>query len=318
MAIVEAVKSLRNYECDIALAGGITITTPLNSGYLYQEGAILSPDGYCRPFDEKAQGTMFNNGVAIVVLKRLEDALKDGDRIDAVIKGVGLNNDGGNKVSFTAPGVTGQCSAIMMAQADAKIEPETITYIETHGTATPLGDPIEIDALNQAFNTTKKGFCAIGSVKSNLGHIISAAGVTGLIKTALALKHQKIPPTLHFHKPNPKIDFTNSPFYVNNKLIDWQSENSPRRAGVSSFGVGGTNAHIILEEAPPLPPSSPSRPQQLLLISAKTASALDNITKNLAEYLKNNSEFNLADVAYTLQVGRQALPHRRFIVFQDT
>ncbi|GEM_PF-849118 len=318
VAIVEAVKSLRNYECDIALAGGITITTPLNSGYLYQEGAILSPDGYCRPFDEKAQGTMFNNGVAIVVLKRLEDALKDGDRIDAVIKGVGLNNDGGNKVSFTAPSVDGQSQAIMSAHADAKINPETITYIETHGTATPLGDPIEIDALNQAFNTTKKGFCAIGSVKSNLGHIISAAGVTGLIKTALALKHQKIPPTLHFHKPNPKIDFTNSPFYVNNKLIDWQSENSPRRAGVSSFGVGGTNAHIILEEAPPLPPSSPSRPQQLLLISAKTASALDNITKNLAEYLKNNSEFNLADVAYTLQVGRQALPHRRFIVCQDT
>lgn len=320
VTVIHGVNSLRNHECDIALAGGISITTPLNSGYLYQEGGMLSPDGHCRPFDANAQGTTFNSGAGIVVLKRLEDALKDGDRICAVIKGVGINNDGGNKVSFTAPSVDGQSQAIMSAHADAKINPETISYLETHGTATPLGDPIEIEALTQAFNqkTTKTGFCAIGSIKSNIGHLVAAAGVTGLIKTALALKNQKIPATLHFKTPNPVIDFEKTPFYVNAQLTEWKRDNTPRRAGVSSFGVGGTNAHVILEEAPPISPSSSSRPHQLLLISAKTPSALDTATQNLTEYLKSNSEFNLADGAYTLQVGRQALPHRRFIVCQDT
>jgi amino acid adenylation domain-containing protein len=321
VAVIHAFNSLRNHECDLALAGGISITTPLKSGYLYQEGAMLSPDGYCRPFDANAQGTMFNNGVGIVVLKRLEDALRDGDRIEAVIRGVGINNDGANKVSFTAPSVEGQAKAIQMAHACANVNPETISYVETHGTATPLGDPIEIAALTQAFRTQTQrnatGFCAIGSIKSNVGHLVCAAGVAGLIKTALALKHQKIPPTLHFQTPNPNIDFANSPFYVNAQLIPWQTEHLPRRAGVSSFGVGGTNAHVVVEEAPDIPASSSSRPRHLLLLSAKTPSALEAATTRLGEHLKVHPEHSLADVAYTLQVGRPALPYRRFVVCKD-
>jgi len=319
VAVIQAFQGLMSNQCDIALAGGISITTPQNRGYLYQEGGMLSPDGRCRPFDVNAQGTMFNSGAGIVVLKRLEAALDDGDRIYAVIRGVGINNDGIDKVSFTAPSVNGQAGAITMAHTDAGIHPETISYIETHGTATPLGDPIEIEALTQAFrsHTDAKQFCAIGSIKSNVGHLVAAAGVTGLIKTALSLYYKKIPPSLNFESPNPELDLQNSPFYVNNKLADWAEGETPRRAGVSSFGVGGTNAHVVLEEAPSMESSSPSRPYQLLRLSAKTSDALDKTTADLKEYLTQNIEANLADVAYTLDHGRKSYNHRRFVICCD-
>ncbi len=320
VAVIQAFQSLMNYQSDLALAGGISIATPQNSGYLYQEGGMLSPDGRCRPFDAQAQGTMFNNGAGLVVLKRLEDALEDGDRIYAVIRGVGINNDGAMKVSFTAPSVDGQSEAIAMAQTQADFHPETISYIETHGTATPLGDPIEVEALTQAFRaqTQAKQFCAIGSVKSNMGHLVAAAGVAGLIKTTLALKHKKLPPSLNFEAANPELDLTNSPFYVQARVSDWSAGKTPRRAGVSSFGVGGTNAHVVIEEAPELEKSGTSRPQQLLLLSAKTSTALEKATANLKQHLQQNPETNLADASYTLQLGRKAFNHRRWLVCRDT
>ncbi|BDI15508.1 hypothetical protein ANSO36C_13100 [Nostoc cf. commune SO-36] len=319
VAVIQACQALTSYQCDLALSGGVSMTTPQNSGYMAQEGSMLSGDGHCRPFDASAQGTMFNNGAGVVVLKRLEDALNDGDRIYAVIRGSGINNDGADKVSFTAPSVDGQAEAIAMAQADANFHPESISYIEAHGTATPLGDPIEIEALTQAFrvHTDAKQFCAIGSLKSNVGHLVAAAGVAGLIKTALALHYKKIPPSLNFEAPNPKIDFANSPFYVNTELAEWTEGETPRRAGVSSFGVGGTNAHIVLEEAPQIQSSGSSRPQQLLLLSAKTSTALEAATANLQQHLQYNAEINLADVAYTLQRGRKAFNYRRSIVCHD-
>ncbi|MBE7384653.1 MAG: SDR family oxidoreductase [Leptolyngbya sp. SIO1E4] len=317
VAVHLACQSLLNGECDIALAGGVSIHLPQKAGYLYQEGMIMSPDGHCRAFDAQSQGTIGGNGLGIVVLKRLEDALADGDHIEAVIKGSAINNDGALKVGYTAPSIDGQAAVILEAQALAGIDSETITYIEAHGTGTPLGDPIEAAALKEAFSasTQKKEFCAIGSVKTNVGHLDTAAGVAGLIKTVLALKHQQIPPSLHFESPNPKIDFSNSPFYVNTQLSPWEANGTPRRAGVSSFGIGGTNAHVILEEAPAIEPSGPSRPWQLLLLSAKTSSALETATANLAQYL--HSELQLADVAYTLSMGRRAFDHRRIVVCQD-
>ncbi|MHC5745337.1 MAG: aminotransferase class III-fold pyridoxal phosphate-dependent enzyme [Nostoc sp.] len=319
VAVIQACQALTSYQCDLALSGGVSMTTPQNSGYMAQEGSMLSGDGHCRPFDASAQGTMFNNGAGVVVLKRLEDALNDGDRIYAVIRGSGINNDGADKVSFTAPSVDGQAEAVAMAQAYANFHPETISYIEAHGTATPLGDPIEIEALTQAFrvHTDAKQFCAIGSLKSNVGHLVAAAGVAGLIKTALALHYKKIPPSLNFEAPNPKIDLANSPFYVNTKLAEWSEGETPRRAGVSSFGVGGTNAHIVLEEAPQIQSSGSSRPQQLLLLSAKTSKALEAATANLQQHLQYNAEINLADVAYTLQRGRKAFNYRRSVVCHD-
>ena len=319
VAISMACQSLLNYQCDMALAGGVSIGVNQKTGYFYKEGMILSPDGHCRAFDAKAQGTVSGSGVGIVVLKRLEEAIADGDYIHAVIKGSALNNDGAFKIGYTAPSIDGQAQAIADALALAEIPPETVTYIEAHGTGTPLGDPIEIAALTQAFSleTKKKGFCAIGSAKSNIGHLDTAAGVTGLIKTVQALKHKLIPPSLHFEQPNPKIDFANSPFYVNTKLSEWKAGKTPRRAGVSSFGIGGTNAHVVLEEAPTLEKSGESRPSQLLVLSAKTSSALDSATVNLSEYLKQHPEENLADVAYTLQVGRRAFSHRRIVVSND-
>ncbi|MEH1968895.1 type I polyketide synthase [Nostoc sp.] len=320
IAVHLACQSLLNGESDIALAGGVSIAKlPQKSGYQYQEGVLCSPDGHCRSFDANAKGTIFGDGLGIVVLKRLADAVADGDFINAVIKGSAINNDGSLKVGYTAPSVNGQREVILEALALADVEPDTISYIEAHGTATPLGDPIEIKALTQAFraSTNKKGFCAIGSVKSNIGHLDTAAGVTGLIKTVLALKHKQIPPSLHFEKPNPEIDFANSPFYVNTKLSEWKTNGLPRRAGVSSFGVGGTNAHVILEEAPVIEASSASRPWQLLLLSAKTSTALESATANLAAYLQQHPNINLPDVAYTLQVGRRAFDHRRLVVCQD-
>ncbi|HEW97759.1 MAG: hypothetical protein DRR16_17350, partial [Candidatus Parabeggiatoa sp. nov. 3] len=317
VAVSLACDSLLNGHCDMALAGGVSIRVPHKSGYLYQEGMILSPDGHCRAFDAKAQGTVGGNGVGIVVLKRLEEAIADGDSIQAIIKGSATNNDGALKVGYTAPSVKGQALVISEAQALAGIEPETISYIETHGTGTELGDPIEIAALTKAFQTEKTGFCAIGSLKSNIGHTDAAAGVAGLIKTVLALKHQVLPPSLHFEQPNPQIDFANSPFYVNTTLSEWKTNGTPRRAGVSSFGIGGTNAHVILEEAPTPEPSGQSRPWQLLVLSAKTASALESATANLAKYLAQHPDINLADVAYTLSKGRQAFNQRRMLICQN-
>ncbi|MDZ7949848.1 type I polyketide synthase [Nostoc sp. DedQUE09] len=319
VAVHLAIMSLLNGECDIALAGGVAISATRKAGYLYTEGGIASPDGHCRAFDAGAKGSVGGEGVGIVVLKRLEDALSDRDTIHAVIKGSAINNDGSFKVSYTAPRIDTQAKVIRTAQVVAEVEPETITYIEAHGTGTVLGDPIEIAALTQAFrsSTQKKGFCAIGSVKTNIGHLDTAAGVTGLIKTVLALKHKQIPPSLHFTSPNPEIDFANSPFYVNTTLSEWQTNGTPRRAGVSSFGLGGTNAHLILEEAPILEASSSSRPWQLLMLSAKTDSALETATTNLANYFQEHPDLNLADVAYTLQVGRRTFEHRRTVVCQD-
>jgi acyl transferase domain-containing protein len=319
VAVHLACQSLLDHECHMALAGGVSIGLFQKNGYFYQEGGIASPDGHCRAFDAKAQGTVSGSGVGIVVLKRLEDAITDGDHIHAVIKGSAINNDGSLKVGYTAPSVDGQAKVIAEALAMARTEAEMVSYVEAHGTGTVLGDPIEIKALTEAFRATtdKKGFCAIGSVKTNIGHLGSAAGVTGLIKTVLALKHKLIPPSLHFEQPNPQIDFANSPFYVNTALSEWKSNGTPRRAGVSSFGIGGTNAHVILEEAPTVEASSPSRPWQLLVLSTKTSSALETATTNLVEHLKQHPDLNLADVAYTLQVGRQAFSHRRTVVCQD-
>src|SRR5260221_5725729 len=320
VAVCVACQNLLNYECDAALAGAVSITFPQKRGYHFQEGGIASPDGHCRAFDAKAAGTVAGEGVGIVVLKRLEDALADGDTVYAVIKGFALNNDAADKIGYTAPSVEGQAEVIATAQAMAGFAPETIGYVETHGTGTPLGDPIEIEGLAKAFRsgTAKKNFCAIGSVKSSVGHLDTAAGVTGLIKTALALHHKKIPPSLHFESPNPKIDFANSPFFVNAKLAEWKNGATPRRAGVSSFGIGGTNAHVVLEEATASEISAASRPAQLLLLSAKTETALDEATVNLAEHLKQNPTLNLADAAYTLQLGRHEFAHRRMLVCRDT
>ncbi|MDZ8092005.1 MAG: beta-ketoacyl synthase N-terminal-like domain-containing protein [Nostoc sp. DedQUE05] len=319
VALHLACKSLLDEECDIALAGGVTIIVPQKSGYLYEEDGILSPDGHCRAFDAKAQGTVFGSGLGIVVLKRLKDAIADKDYIHAVIKGSAINNDGSLKVSYTAPSVNGQAEVIVEALANAGIDAEDISYIETHGTGTAAGDPVEIAALTKAFRafTQRNGFCAIGSVKPNIGHLDIAAGIASLIKTVQALKYKKIPPSLNFEVPNPEIDFVNSPFYVNTKLSEWKTNNTPRRAGISSLGFGGTNAHVILEEAPKIEYFDDYKPWQLLLISAKTSTALETATNNLLAYFKQHPEINLANVAYTLKVGRRAFNYRRILVCQS-
>lgn len=315
LAITQAVDSLRSGKCDVALAGGASITAPIKSGHLYEEGAMLSRDGHCRSFDADARGTVFSDGAGVVLLKRLDEARRDGDTVYAVIKGVGVNNDGGGKGSFTAPSAEGQAGAIRMALDDAHIEPATISYVETHGTATPLGDPIEIDGLTMAFGEqAATQFCAIGSIKSNMGHLTAAAGVAGFIKTTLALYHQQIPASLGFSTPNPAIDFANSPFVVNTQLTDWSADDV-RRAGVSSFGVGGTNVHVVLEEfAHDRPVSDAGRPVQLLTWSAKSAISRDAYAPVLAEHLRQADAPNLADVAFTLQTTRPAFSHRRFVV----
>jgi acyl transferase domain-containing protein len=316
VAVHLACQSLLNGECDMALAGGACISIPQKVGYFYQEEGILSRDGHCRAFDAKASGTVAGNGVGIVVLKRLADAIEDGDTIHAVIKGSAINNDGGLKVGFTAPSVKGQAGVIAEVLGITGINPEDITYVETHGTGTELGDPIEIAALEQAFRTQtdKQGYCAIGSVKSNVGHLDAAAGVTGLIKTILSLRHKQLPPSLHYEQPNPKIDFASSPFFVNDKLREWESNGVPRRAGVSSFGIGGTNAHVILEEAPEVEQESESRREwQVLVLSAKTESGLEEASRRLAERLQRE-DVKLCDVAWTLQVGRRGFGWRRAVV----
>ncbi len=319
VAVHIACQSLLNFQCDIALAGGIACHFPQIAGFFHREGMIFSSDGHCRPFDAASTGTIGGNGAGIVALKRLSDALTDGDHIYATIQGTAINNDGSNKIGYTAPSIDGQADVISHAMAVADISAGTIELIEAHGTGTSLGDPIEIAALTKAFRTStqKRQFCAIGSVKSNIGHLDAAAGVAGLIKATLSLHHAQIPPSLHFKTPNPQIDFENSPFFVSTTLKDWNRGDHPRRAGVSSFGMGGTNAHAVLEEAPELPASGPTRPWHLLLLSAKTRTALDTMTANLIEHLNANPSQNIADIAYTLHVGRKVFNHRRMLVCQD-
>jgi amino acid adenylation domain-containing protein len=320
LAVCTACQSLLTYQSDMALAGGTSITFPQKRGSFYQEGGMISPDGHCRAFDANAQGTVFGSGVAVVLLKRLENALRDGDQVYAVIRGFAMNNDGSAKVGYTAPSVEGQARVIAQAQEAAGVHPEAIGYVEAHGTGTPLGDPIELAALAQAFRgrTTKKHFCAVGTAKTNVGHLDIAAGVTGLIHATHVVRHGIFPPTLHFTGPNPKFDLENSPFYVNAQREEWKTDGAPRRAGVSAFGVGGTNAHVILEQAPAPVSEASKRPVQLLVVSARSLAALDRATDNLTEFFKTAPNTSLADAAWTLQAGRRTFPCRRTIIARDT
>ena len=316
VAIHFACQALLNGECDMAMAGAVSVRIPQREGYIYEKGGILSPDGHCRAFDKSAEGTVFGSGAGIVVLKRLDAALENNDTIYAVIKGSAINNDGSNKIGYTAPSVEGQAAVIAEALKVAGVEPETITYIEAHGTGTSMGDPIEIAAISEAFatKTGKKNFCAIGSVKANIGHLDTAAGIAGLIKIVCAMRAGCLPPSINFTEPNPAIDFANSPFYVNTQLQEWPRNGLPRRAGVSSFGIGGTNAHAIVEEPPVRSSGMSTRSWQLVLLSARTGPALDAQTQNLREEIDKNPETNLANLAYTLQAGRKAFAHRRAVL----
>ncbi len=307
VTIATACQHLMTYQCDVALAGASTVQAPRKSGYLYQQHGIGSPDGHCRVFDVKAQGTIGGEGVATVVLKRLDDALECGDTVHAVIKGWALNNDGDAKVGFTAPSVDGQAEVVEMAQALAGVSAGSIGYLEAHGTGTELGDPIEVAALTQAFSATtdNRNYCALGSVKANIGHLDAVSGIAGFIKAVLVLKHKQIPPLVHYQTPNPKINLEMSPFYINAQLQPWEIHNSPRRAGISSFGMGGTNVHMVLEESPDTPVAQSSRTYQLLLISARNEAHCDQAMNNLAEWIENHPEQSLADIAYTLQTGRR-------------
>jgi amino acid adenylation domain-containing protein len=324
VAIHLACRSLADRECDMALAGGARVIVPQDQGYICEEGGIASPDGHCRAFDADAGGLVPGNGIAVVLLKRLADALADGDPVLAVIKGSAINNDGAAKVGYNAPSVEGQARVIQAAHAAAGVTAGSISYVETHGTGTVLGDPIEIAALKQAFAGAGEGVgeggrnaCALGALKTNIGHLDAASGAAGLIKAVLALHHRTIPPTLHFRRPNPELGLEESPFFVNTALRAWQPAGGPRRAGVSAFGMGGTNAHVVLEEAPPAEPSGPSRRWQLLTVSARTRSALARAAEQLAEHLAaepDDKSGDVADVAWTLHVGRRAFPHRRAVV----
>ena len=316
LAISQAVESLRKNQCDVAIAGGASVTSPINSGHIYQEGAMFSKDGHCRAFDENASGTVFSDGVGVVLLKTLEAAQADGDTIYGVIKGVGVNNDGGRKGSFTAPSTDGQATAITMAINDANIDASSLSYIEAHGTATPLGDPIEVEGLRQAFGQQEKEyFCAIGSIKSNMGHLTAAAGVAGLIKTTLSLYHKQVPPSIHFKDANTNIDFKGSPFYVNNELRTWDVK-GVRRAGVSSFGVGGTNVHVIVEEYDAIKSEDLDNGRALNLFtwSAKSLPSLQNFAGKLNKFISKETKINLSDVAYTLQTTREDFSYRTFLV----
>lgn len=315
VAVHLACQSLINGECDMALAGGVAVRLPQKAGYLYQDGGIFSPDGHCRPFDAAAQGTIFGSGLGIVVLKRLEDALAEGDRIEAIILGSAINNDGSHKIGYTAPSEDGQAAVVEEALVMAEVAPETIGYVETHGTGTPLGDPIEVAALTRVFRTSTdaSGFCALGAVKSNLGHMETAAGIAGLIKTVLALQHKQIPQSLNYEKPNSQIDFAATPFYVNTKLAAWPQGETPRRAGVSAFGIGGTNAHVVLEEAPPQPATPVGNTACLLPLSARTAAGLqDHIhaTINFLQDEERGAALSLTDIGYTAALRRRHFEYR--------
>lgn len=325
VAVHYAVQSLLSGECDMALAGGVTIEIPHRRGYVYNPGEVLSPDGHCRPFDHRAAGTVFGSGAGVVVLRRLDDALRDGDIVHAVIKGTAINNDGGSKAGYLAPSVSGQAQAVVEAQAIAGVGADTIGYVECHGTGTYLGDPIEIEALSQAFQqvTQKTGYCYVGSVKSNIGHLDTAAGVVGLIKAALCLKHREIPPTLGFERPNPAIDFVRSPFKVCDRLVAWQAGSGPRRASVNSLGVGGTNAHVVLEEAPVRGSALPSYEETarssplLLLLSAKNRPGLESAGNRLKDWLAENPDARLSDVAHTLVQGRKPFNEWMVVAARD-
>jgi acyl transferase domain-containing protein len=318
VAVHLARQSLLSNETDMALAGAVSVRVPHRAGYFYDGGGVVSPDGHVRAFDAGANGTVFGSGGGILVLKRLADALADGDTIHALIKGSAVNNDGSGKAGYTAPSVDGQADAVMEALANAGVEADAISYVEAHGSGTPVGDPIEIAALTKAFraSTRRAGYCAIGSVKTNVGHLDAAAAVAGIIKTVLALRHRKLPPSLHFAQPNPEIDFPSTPFYVNARLQEWTSA-GPRRAGVMSTGMGGTNAHLVLEEAPGLGAATNARGPHLLVLSAKTETALDEATHSLREFLDRPDSPELGDVAHTLQAGRRAFAHRRCVVCVD-
>jgi amino acid adenylation domain-containing protein/non-ribosomal peptide synthase protein (TIGR01720 family) len=324
VAVQMACRALLGYQCDLALAGGAMVMVPQDEGYLYRDGGMASPDGLCRAFDAAARGTVFGSGVGVVVLRRYEDAARDGDHIYAVIRGGAVNNDGAGKVGYTAPSVEGQAAVIAEAQAVAGVDPESISYIEAHGTGTPLGDPIELRALRQAFGDVggRRGFCAIGSVKTNVGHLDAASGVTGLIKTALALHARELPGSLHFQQPHPDLGLEDSPFRVQTQTAPWPADALPRRAGVSSFGVGGTNAHLVLEEAPENAPGSPpARSTQLLLLSARSEAALARASDNLAEHFTagpRDGAAAFADAAYSLATGRRTFDHRRAVLATDT
>jgi len=335
VAVHLACQSLLGHECDLALAGGVTVRLPAGVGYLYEKGGVQSPDGHCRPFDAAAQGTVFGSGAGVVVLKRLADALADGDIIDAVIKGSAVNNDGSLKAGFTAPAEDGQADVVAEALAVAGVEPAAVGYVEAHGTATPIGDPIEVAALARAFRARAgaagipAASCALGAVKSNLGHLESAAGIAGLIKTVLALKHQEIPPTLHFTKPNPVIDFAATAFYVSSRLTPWPDGQAPRRAGVSSFGMGGTNAHVVVEQAP-APPVTERAPDPaadaphdrpyLLALSAHDPGALAALARRYGEFLADGGpgeRLNLADVCWSAGARRIHHGYRGAVVGRD-
>ncbi|HEU4455436.1 MAG TPA: type I polyketide synthase, partial [Longimicrobium sp.] len=319
VAVHLAVQALLGRECDVALAGGATVQVPQRAGYLYAPGGIMSPDGHCRPYDARSAGTQVGSGVAVVCLKRLDDALRDGDPVRAVIRGSAVNNDGAAKVAFTAPSVEGQAAVIGEALSVAGVGAETIRLVEGHGSGTELGDPVEVEALTEAFraHTAARGFCALGSVKSNVGHLDAAAGTAGLVKTVLALENREIPPTAGFTAPNPRIDFASSPFYVSARAEPWERGGAPRRAGVSSFGIGGTNAHVVVEEAPAPEPSEWRRDRHLLLLSARTPAALEAATERLAAHLRAHPEQPLADVAWTLQAGRHQHAHRRALAVRE-
>ncbi len=318
VAVHVACSNLLSGQCDMALAGGSSIRIPQGNGYLYQTGSTSSPDGHCRAFDAQAAGSVVGSGVGIVVLKRLADAIDDGDHIYAVIKGTAINNDGSERAAFSTPSVDGQARVVADALAVANVSVETLGYVEAHGTGTCIGDPIEITALTQAFRTSTdaKQYCALGSVKPNIGHLDAAAGVSGLIKTIMMLRHRQLPPLINFEKPNLQIDFASSPFYINTELCEWKTNGTPRRAGVTSIGLGGANAHVIVEEAPEITPSGVGRSVQLLMLSAKTEIALQKMTDNLATHLRQHPAVNLADVAYTLQVGRAEFDHRQVLLCQ--
>ena len=319
-AVAQAFTALSTYQCDLALAGGVSVRLPQRAGHPFVPESILSPDGRCRPFDARARGTSFGSGVGVVALARLEDALERGDRIHAVLRGIAVNNDGGQKLGYTAPSVERQAEVIALAQALAGVEPRSIGYVEAHGTGTELGDPVEVAALSQVFRAggVEPGACLLGSVKGNVGHLEAASGMAGLIKTVLALEHGELPPTAHFETPNPKIELERTPFRVNAELVEWPASDGPRRAGVSSFGIGGTNVHAILEEAPTREEARESaRERQVLVLSAKTDAALERSREQLASHLETSRE-PLADVAHTLQVGRTALERRAAIVATST
>ena len=319
IAVHHACRAIANGECEMALAGGATVRRFGPRGYRAEEGGILSPDGHCRPFDRRAQGTVATSGAGMVLLKRLDSAIADGDPVYACIRGTAINNDGGGKSGYTAPSAAGQAAVIGAACAAAGVDLGSIRYVESHGTATALGDAIEVAALSKVFGSGGRGGrCALGTLKANVGHLEAAAGIASLIKVALALQHREIPPAIHFREPNPRIDFKQTPFYLNRELESWPTLSTPRRAGVSSFGIGGSNAHAVLEEAPEPRTHGSHRDSHLLILSARSPSALHEAAQRHSEHLAAEPHLEVGDVAYSLQIGRTVHPYRRFCVSEST